>query len=174
MPKAVRCHAQLERKKVPPKVGDQAKTDLPHWTLNGDFIHRQNWAHQGVSIRASNLYKIWPFLSSSLLCKYCEASRRAGRRLHVSHSAKPKGLCFCCWELACDASRISLLPNLATHMCHAISNTNEFSGKSEWRSVWQGRGKCGSNGEGVKNWTTPALKSRSEVSHFLERDLTVC
>lgn len=29
MPKAVYCHAQLERKKVPLKVGGQAKTDLP-------------------------------------------------------------------------------------------------------------------------------------------------
>lgn len=42
MPKAVYCHAQLERKKVALKVGGQAKTDLSSWTLDGDIIYLQN------------------------------------------------------------------------------------------------------------------------------------
>jgi len=42
MPKAVYCHAQLERKNVPLMVGGQATTDLSSWTLDGDFIYLQN------------------------------------------------------------------------------------------------------------------------------------
>lgn len=87
MPKAVYCHAQLEGKKVALKVGGRAKTDLSSWTLAGDLIYLQNWAHLGVSIRASNLYEIWPFLSSSLVCKHSEASRSAGGGLYLFHTA---------------------------------------------------------------------------------------
>jgi len=42
----------------------------------------------------------------------------------------------------------------------------EPSKKSEWRGVWQGRGKCGSTGEGLRNQMSLALKFASEVSHL--------
>lgn len=54
------------KEKVPLKVGGQTKTDLSSWSLDGDYIFLQNWALLGVHIRASELYKIWPFLSSFL------------------------------------------------------------------------------------------------------------
>lgn len=40
--------------------------------------------------------------------------------------------------------------------------------------MWQGREKCESDEEGIRNDTSLALKFGSEVSHLPKGDLTVC
>lgn len=84
------CRAWKE--KVPLKVGDQTKTDLSTWSLDGDCIYLQNWTSLGVHVRASELYKIWPLLSCFLWKQTSGGLTQCWQSaVLVSHCSKPKG-----------------------------------------------------------------------------------